>query len=247
MSRSTAPFNMDTITALVGSVKSMAARMTSTMHITLTSEEFIGTYIDPVHVPILHEAQNICGFVGNSTSRISCGIPDALLSVYFLGEPPIILPDYIRNTMSPDAPHDVVLKVQDFVNERVSLGHKFGRAVDALYWLNSNCRDVGSFRVMFPALPALLATIDPDPKAPTSKRAVRLATVRSYAPLPVITSEARQALRDASALLQACSMLAATSEIVPIQAPSGTAVVTFTGYVGISPNVFNPSQPAYFV
>lgn len=248
MAKSSVPFNLNTISQLEGAVRTLAGRMLTGMHITLTPEEFIQTYIEPRHVSILLETRDLCGFIGSDSSSVNPGVDGAICKTVFVQAPPIILPAYIKSTIQPDAPPAVVARIAEFVQERIRLGRAFGAAIDALYWLNANCRDVNSFRVMFPALPALLATIDPNPESKTSKRAVRLASVSTFAPLPAITDEALKCMRDASALIQAASMLPADSELaVSPGTPRGTAIVTFAGYLVKHPHPFNEYSNAAFI
>lgn len=237
--RPTAPFNVATMATLEGAAKSLAARMLETMRLELTPEEFISAYIEPQHVGPLHAVQEVCGFIGQVNSNIYAGA-DVVARVWFAGMPPIILPGYIPRRFSPAAPPELVEKIQAFACERLELGKKFSNAVDALYWLNGNCGDIGSFRVMFPALPTLFASMDDDPKSATSKRAVRLSTMRKYGAIPPIGLEELAVLREASALLQAASMLPRTDETdSQVQRmDKGTAVISVVGCTGDRLNVF---------
>jgi hypothetical protein len=238
---------MKMISTLEGSVRLLSDRMLKYMHVPLTPDEFVATYIRPEHVGVLHETEAACGFIGSTSGSLASGVDNLRLYVSFIGRPPIILPEYIKNEIQPDAPPEVVKRIRDFATQRVELGNKFGTAIDALYWLNGNCRDVNSFRVMFPALPALLNQLSDDPKSVTSKQAARLASVRNFAPLPAISQEGLQAMREASALLQAASMLPKPEITSYGTGAPGEAIVTFASYSVRQPNTFKTHGTGSFV
>lgn len=225
-------FTLNTITDLTGQVRVLANRFTNAHPLTITAREFIDGFIQPDHVPVLKQTEEICGRIGN-TSSVSFFTETAnrngfRVVVSFAGEAPIIIPDYVRNGLRADAPADIRSKIQDWVEHRFNYGVLFGDAVDALFFLNEVCADARSMTVMLPILPTLMRNINAEADSRTAKRAKRLAELKSVGSLPILPRAVTQRLQDISHLMTAVNMIEGVER--PRVESGGATLEFYSGY-----------------
>lgn len=211
-----AVFTWRTMDEIRSGVRKLANRLITGHNLTLTPDEFIASFIDPEHVPVLKTTAQIVGHVGEDTARIKLSTVGGLkleCSLMFGGSmPPIILPHYIAQGPRSTAPAEVTDKINAWLEERVRLGRFFGDAIDALSWLNDNCGNANAMAVMFPALPTILRTYDSDPDSMATKRAVKMTNAKSFGSLPKLPREVKARFIECSDLLLAVSMLEGDAE-----------------------------------
>jgi len=204
-------FTLPMITDLGVQVRHLATKFYEAHPFSLTADEFIESFIDPLHVKTLHQTEEICGRIGNTSyAHYSAKTNDNhafKVALTFYGESPIIIPQYVAHGLQPTAPDTMRERIQNWIEERWSYGCTFGDAVDALNYLNDVCGDARAFTVMFPVLPTLLRNINKEPEARTSKRAKKLTELRGCGSLPSLPRRVTQRLQEISHLLTAVNMI----------------------------------------
>ena len=227
--------------AMRDSIRNRARRLFNTNDLELSSSEFIAAFINPDHIEALTQVQEIVGQVGNSwcntdlQAKYSDGTSELLnFNVTFESKPPIILPRYISSGIQISAPPDICEKLNKWVVERVRLGKIFGDAIDALNWLNNNCKDIRAIRTMFPALPVLLRDVAIDEKSASARMALKLDSSKGVTTLPTLPREVRDRILEASNLVNATTLLDGVNQTN--QRATGVAIF---GYG----NKYRPKKP----
>lgn len=227
--------------AMRESIRDRARRLFSTNDLELSSSEFITAFINPDHIEALAQVQEIVGQVGNSwcstdlQAKYSDGTSELLnFNVTFGSKPPIILPRYISSGIQISAPPDICEKLNTWVVERVRLGKIFGDAIDALNWLNNNCKDIRAIRTMFPALPVLLRDVATDEKSASARMALKLDAFKGVTTLPTLPREVRDRILEASNLVNATTLLDGVNQTN--QRDTGAAIFSYG-------NKYRPKKP----
>jgi hypothetical protein len=226
----------NTITDLGVQARRLANNFFATRPLTITAAEFVDGFIDPEHVPILRQTEDICGRIGNTSATtidVRTSAQQGLnLTVSFHGEAPIIIPNYVSNGLRPSAPDALRQKLQNWVEERWNYGCMFGDVYDALDYYNVVCIDAKSFTVMLPILPTLMRNITMEADSRTSKRAKRLAELKGVHSLPSLPRAVTKRIHEA------CHLMTAVNLIDTVETPkltNGAAIISFT-------NSWNPPK-----
>ena len=227
--------------AMRESIRNRARRLFNTNDLELSSSEFIAAFINPDHIEALTQVQEIVGQVGNSwcstdlQAKYSDGTSELInFNVTFESKPPIILPRYISSGTQISAPPDICEKLSTWVVERVRLGKIFGDAIDAIIWLNNNCKDIRAMRTMFPALPVLLRDVATDEKSASARMALKLDSSKGVTTLPTLPREVRDRILEASNLVNATTLLDGVNQTN--QRDTGAAIFSYG-------NKYRPKKP----
>jgi hypothetical protein len=181
---------------LEAAIERIAAGFFARMPLILNPDEFVAAFINPDHVAELRRFEELVGKVGMEgfASEIQDG-PDILPCQFaFSGGPPIILPRYVSHGLAPSCPPELRDKITVWMKERLRFGQVFGDVRDALTYLNEQCDNAGSLRVMLPCLPFLMDSINTDPESATAKRARTLAASKSFKGLPALPRKVKERL-----------------------------------------------------
>lgn len=229
-----AVFTPNTMGDLLFQARRLANNFFGTRPLILTADEFITGFIDPEHVPILKQTEEICGRIGvTSATAIDArtlkqhAMP---LTLSFHGEAPIIIPNYVAHGLRPTAPDTLHKKLQDWVEERWDYGCMFGDVLDALEFLNLVCAEAKAMTVMVPILPTLMRNITVEADSRTSKRARRLSEMKGVNALPSLPRTVTKRVHDACHLMTAANLI----ESLPTpKLEDGDVTISFT-------NTWNP-------
>jgi hypothetical protein len=235
------------------SIHNRARRLFYTNDLDLSSYEFIAAFINPEHINALTQVQDIVGSVGNTWCHTEIyanyggGLVERVsFNVTFERNPPIILPRYVHTGLQPSAPTDIIEKINVWVLERLRLGKIFGDAVDALSWLNNNCKDIRAMRAMFPALPVLLRDVATDEKSAAARMAIKLDSSKGVTTLPTLPREVRDRILEASNLINTTTLLDGVK--TDRQRDAGTSTFSYSNkYKPNSPNMFYPENSGTFL
>lgn len=187
----------------------------------MTNQDFIDAYIRPEHVAILNTTREICGDVGGHAFGVGInhradflGVRHAPVAMSFVGAPPIIIPLYVSRA-SHDDEHPVVVKLAEWLRERIRQGLLLGDALDSFAFLNNTCADARAFRVVFPAISLLVndCARSDDPKDPMRKLAARIQGNQEVRTLPRLPREVMQRLIAASDIINTTSLMEADAEM----------------------------------
>jgi hypothetical protein len=192
------------IELLSTSLNTMASTMFSKTPLILGGGEFLEAFVDPNHVPMLKQVEEICSPPNTTWAHTSLQTEDGEsldMQVQFIGKAPVILPQYIRHGLQPTCPQHLKDKINAWVTERVNFGRAFGDAQDAIVYLNESCGDVEAMSLMLPCLPAIMAGISNDGDSKVVKRAQKLTTLKRVGKLPRLPRQVTQRLAEASALV----------------------------------------------
>lgn len=218
----------NTMADLGHQARRLAANFFLTRPLTITAEEFISGFIDPEHVPILQQTEEICGRIGNTSATtidVRTSKQNGLnLTVSFHGEAPIIIPNYVGNGLRPTAPAELRQKFQVWIDERWDYGCMFGDVCDALEFFNVVCADAKALTVMIPILPTLMRNITVEADSRTSKRAKRLSELKSVSSLPSLPRAVTKRVQDVCHLMTAANLI---ETVEPPKLADGSAVISF--------------------
>lgn len=195
---------------LNASLSSMAATMFSKMPLIITGEEFLAAFVDPDHVPMLKQVQEICRpAVSGYAHTVLHGEDGEQVNVtlQFGGTAPVILPQYVRHGLQPTCPQNVREMITSWVAERIRLGRAFGDAQDALAYLNDNCGDVEAMTIMLRCLPTIMAGISADGESKTNKKAQKLTSIKRFGALPRVHRQVTQRLAEVSAIVSSTTLM----------------------------------------
>lgn len=230
-------FSHKQTTALERAVRSIAQDYFERVPLLLSPEEFIAAFIRPEHVPPLKEVEGLVGFVGQSgvVTRVAAedGTIISATINFHSGKPPIILPNYVGRGMQSEAPDEVKSKIVSWVSSRVRQGFMLGAAIDCIYRLSSVCDSRQAMKLLFPALPAVMAKASGGPDDVWARAARKLSQSNTRCALPALPLEVKEHLRDVSAFLMAAS--AACDAPVVTTTEKSQAIVAFPGF-GTIPN-----------
>lgn len=234
------PRRLDEVTT---ALRTRANRLFSTMTLTLTPAEFIDAYILPEHIEPLEKVRELVGQVGGWYSSSVIRTDDGMMpvTINFVGQAPIILPQYIASGVRAGASESVISKIQAWAAERLRYGNLFGDAIDGLRWLNEYAPDLRAMRTMFPALPILLKDLAQDDKSPAAKMALRLDSNKGVVNLPRLPREVAARLLEASQLITSTTLF--ESATFDEKHAAGTATYTRDTSAGVKrDNIFYPGS-----
>jgi hypothetical protein len=197
-------YSYRTIELLSSSLNTMASTMFSKTPLILGGGEFLEAFVDPNHIPMLKQVEEICAPPNTGWAQTSLQTEDGEsldMQVQFVVKAPVILPQYVRYGLQPTCPQHLKDKISAWVAERVNFGRAFGDALDAIYYLNERCGDVEAMSLMLPCLPAIMANISTDGDSKVVKRAQKLTTLKRVGKLPRLPRQVTQRLAEASALV----------------------------------------------
>lgn len=198
------------IETLSQSLEHMAGLMFEKTPLVLSGEEFLKAFVDPEHIVMLKQVQEMCrpGLHSYASTTLHSVDGETLsIHVTFIGSAPVILPQYVGSGLHPNCPDDIRNKIDTWIVERINLGRAFGDANDAIIYLNDNCGDVEAMALMLPCLPSVMANVSSDGENKVVKRAQKLATIKRFGKLPRIPREVTQRLSEVSAIVNAVSMM----------------------------------------
>lgn len=229
-----AVFSNNTMSDLMFQARRLANNFFSTRPLIITADEFIAGFIDPEHIPVLKQTEDICGRIGvTSATSIDArtakqnGLP---LTLSFHGEAPIIIPNYVTHGLRPTAPEALRNKLQGWVEERWDYGCMFGDILDALEFYNVVCAEAKAMTVMIPIMPTLMRNITVEADSRTSKRARRLSEMKGVNALPSLPRAVTKRIHDACHLMTAANLI---ENIEPPKLEDGDVVISYT-------NTWNP-------
>ena len=195
---------------LLHSLENMAGLMFEKTPLVLSGEEFLKAFVDPEHIIMLKQVQEMCKpSLMSHTSTTLHSADGETLRIYaaFVGSAPVILPQYVGNGLQPTCPDDIRRKIDAWIVDRTSLGRAFGDAYDAIQFLNDKCGDVEAMALLLPCLPSVMANISSDGESKIVKRAQKLTTIKRFGKLPRIPREITQRLSEVSAIVNAVSLM----------------------------------------
>lgn len=198
------------IEQLRSSLGGMATTMFSRSPLILTGDEFLLAFVDPEHIPMLKQVQDICRPAVTGWANTMFHTADgetAEMQIQFGGTAPVILPQYVRHGLQPTCPQDIRDKIEAWLAERVNFGRAFGDAHDAIDYLNDNCGDVEAMSLMLPCIPSIMANISTDAESKQVKKAQKLTSIKRFGKLPRIPRQVTQRLAEVSALVNAVTLM----------------------------------------
>jgi len=220
---------------MIECIKTRSRKLFEANELELSSSEFIAAFIDQDHIEPLNKVQDLVGVVSNSyvATEIYANYGDGLVEQFLFGvnfhiQPPIILPKYVQRGPRPDAPKEILEKINVWLLERVRLGKIFGDAVDSLVWLNNNCKDIRAMRAMFPALTILLRDVATDEKSAAARMAVKLDGSKGVTNLPSLPREVTNDILQASNTIVATTLLDGVTNNATRE--KGSATFTLNAY-----------------
>lgn len=171
----------------------------------LTENEFIQAFINREHVPLLLQAQNLCGKL---STRDLHGIPlddtPYRVNVRFEHDPPVPLPAYTEKGLSPDCPPPLRERLASWLPERVRQGDMLGDLIDAITTYDKNLPDLRSFAIMVPCLPMVAKKVSSGKKQEVLINRMMRGDKFS---LPRLPEEVSKRIADASSFFMAISMI----------------------------------------
>lgn len=198
------------IQSLTDSLGTMATTLFSKTPLILSGDEFLAAFVDPEHLSMLKQVHEICRPTVPSyasTVFFAEGGETLQMQIAFAGNAPVILPQYIGHGLQATCPQEIKAKVDAWLAERISFGRAFGDAQDAIGYLNDNCGDVEAMTLMLPCLPSVMAGISTDGDSKVVKRAQKLTSLKRVGKLPRIPREVTQRLAEASAIVNATTLM----------------------------------------
>jgi hypothetical protein len=192
------------------SLQSLAALMFTRSPLILSDDEFLAAFIEPSHLPMLKEVQEMCrpGLSAMAYTMMTSAEGDGMqMQIQFGVSAPVILPQYIRHGLQPTCPQAVRDKFDAWMAERVNFGRAFGDAHDALEYLNDNCGDVEAMTLMLPCLPSIMSNTSEDGDSKAVKKAQQLTSIKRFGKLPRIPRQVTQRLSEVSALINATTLM----------------------------------------
>lgn len=236
------------INLLETSLTSLSSMMFSKTPLVLSGDEFLAAFVDPEHIPMLKQVQEICKPTVSSYGNTVFFAPDGEtinMQIQFAGTAPVILPQYVRHGLQPSCPQDIKDRIDAWVAERLNFGRAFGDAKDAIAYLNDTCGDVEAMTLMLPCLPTIMAGISTDGDSKTVKRAQKLTSIKRFGKLPRIPRRVTQRLAEVSAIVNATTLMsdAAAPGVVRFDALFTLSTISGQPRVNIFYQDADPSAP----
>jgi len=198
-------FSLSTLGDLSGAVSATARDFFLKTPLVLTPDEFLQAFILPEHVAESPRFIELFGFVGATVLDTTVnGVK--IRGNFPRGEPPAIIPLYVRNGMSPECPAHLRARIEDWVHERVWQGRTFGRLIAGLEYLNEHAADAKGITMFIPCLPTLFAEISEKDDDRHAKKARSLATSSRAPKMVRMAPTDREMLLHASAFFSAAHM-----------------------------------------
>lgn len=217
-------FTTTQLSGLQEGLKALYNRVLSTNQLNLTHDEFYTLFVDPDVRYILKRAPEVgnCNYMTSVCAcpwnvQVAATLAFNLLQTAGMAHSPLAP----RNPeLQPNAPSDLVTRVDDWVARRVQIGTDFSRANVVLEHLDTQCSSGSQVRYAWPSVVALARMNEA-----THKLAEQLAPFRQPRTIPPLTYEFRQALRKASATVSGALLL---EDDIP-QVPTEVTVVEVKG------------------
>ncbi len=176
----------------------------------MSGDEMVLGFINPDHVTMLREVEDLVGIATQSwfrTTVLAPGGPKVMAEVKFAGAAPIIIPKYAAHGLQPTCPDALRDRLSAWIKERVEFGYVFGDVADALGHLNDSCGNAEAMALVLPCLPTLMGRLSDDPSAKVVKRAQKLTSVKSFGALPKLPLEVKKRLHEASAIVNSVTLM----------------------------------------
>ena len=195
----------------------IANEFVSAVSVSLTHEEFVDAFIQPEHVDVLRKAHELCGkmvrkpIIGCEVRVCTSSGKEMLPSIRFVDELPLMLPTYTSvEGVQPSCRPETIAKLTEYADKRFEIGRLFGDGITALRFLQNNCCNAMAMKLLFPALPALLAGMDKKngtEDGPATRLANRLIESKASPPLPAMRLETKERMMEVSAFLNNLSLV----------------------------------------
>ena len=198
------------ISLLTTSLETMANTMFSKSSLVISGDEFLAAFVDPSHLSMLREVQQMCkpSLSSSAATVFHAESGETVnLAIQFGGVAPVILPQYVSHGFQPTCPQDIRDRFSTWINERLNFGMAFGDAWDAIEYLNDTCGDVEAMTLLLPCIPSIMAGITTDSESKTVKRAQKLASINRFGKLPRLPRQVTQRLAEVSALVNAVTLM----------------------------------------
>jgi hypothetical protein len=179
----------------------------------LSNDEFVDTFVQAPHRQMF---KDIAPLLVTSTSRklswATGGAGTVQLYATAGGEAPLPMPKHID--VQPDAPHEIVERIDSWIANGGDVSRDFGRVLTTLYYLNQSCSR-SAMRYYWPTIMAI-CSVDPATQA-IGNELQELRTLANPAPLP-------------HGVIAACRKTAetvATAKLIPLECeyPANTGVM----------------------
>jgi hypothetical protein len=178
----------------------------------LSNDEFVDTFVEAPHRQMF---KDIAPLLVTSTSRrfVWASRTDTVhLAATTGGEAPLPMPKQI--IVQPDAPHEVVERIDSWIANGGDVSRDFGRVLATLHYLNQSCSR-SAMRYYWPTIMAI-CSVDPATQA-IGNELQELRTLANPAPLP-------------HGVIAACRKTAetvATAKLIPLECeyPANTGVM----------------------
>lgn len=236
-------------------IRNLAGNLTLSERLTLSPDEFVTTFIDPAHVPILKQVSElVCGINGMPYKYTYLHSSDgykvaAVLN--FTEASPTLIPDYIANGFQPSADPKVAERVQDWIDQRVRVGKLFGDAYDAIVYLNHNVGNAAALKVMFPAIITILMACDigqsQDLEPVTTKKAKQIQAAKSFGTIPKLPLEVKEHLMNVSSFITGSGMAEKSLDTSAAVRGSSLFAVTLGADINpMKPNIFTGGTGKFY-
>lgn len=217
-------YSYKTLDPILSEVEYAAARFFNHMPLILSTKEVEQAFIRNEHVEVLKTAHDIVGGFSSSMPIPLIDVSDEgrirvrVVAETYRGLP---LPAYAANGLSPDCPSDVRNKIVSWAKQRVELGLQFNIVRDAIRELNELCNDAGTLRAMVPCLPYLMSKISDIEDSVISKRASKVAAMRSVGRVPMLPRQVKDDVLAAAGVVGSVGLL----DEAPVPTPKAGEVV----------------------
>jgi len=145
-------------------IKNTAERYFNLNEIRLTENELIQAFILPEHVPVLMQANTLCGGLNTSSSYKMKVCPEndpmVRVSLRFRDEAPIPIPTYVDNGLSDQCPALLRDRITAWITDRINAGDMLGDLCDAITVFDRTLPDLRSFAIMVPCLPMIVQSLN---------------------------------------------------------------------------------------
>lgn len=221
-------FTPKTMLALDATIKKIASGFFGKTPLRLTGEEFVSAFVNPDHLQMLRDVQDLFGQPMTPASTMTnfkvpgadCGFR---ILCTFTGAAPISVPPYAAFGLQPSCPAPLMQRIDHWVQERYRLGLAFGDAADALFYLNETCGDMAALRLVFPAIVTVMGKSSDDPEDKVVKKARTLTDQTKFGKLPKMTPEQRARVTEVAAIVNSAALV---GSFTPEPSKVGDAVLS---------------------
>jgi hypothetical protein len=205
-------FSLAIMERLHSNIRRLLSQRQKLASLQLSNDEFVDTFVQAPHRQMF---KDIAPLLVTSTSRrfVWASRTDTVhLAATTGGEAPLPMPKQI--IVQPDAPHEVVERIDSWIANGGDVSRDFGRVLATLHYLNQSCSR-SAMRYYWPTIMAI-CSVDPATQA-IGNELQELRTPANPAPLP-------------HGVIAACRKTAetiATAKLIPLECeyPTNTGVV----------------------